>query len=167
MNIDFFLERCEELWPGKPLTLSQRSIYGAKLLQFEGRDLAKMYDYLSEHSKFFPKVADVFDAARQCAVMDRIAPSKPHEWTANDCMFCGGSGQLAVFYEQLIDPNTGDREKRLKRVMQYESSQGTMRQNDWIRYYFRCSCPRGDVSTLNKGLPVWSNEKPSVIREVR
>lgn len=161
MSIDFFLERCEQLWPGKALTLDQRAFYGAKLMPFEGRDLARIFDYLSENSKFFPKIADVFDAARHCSMLDRVSPNMPHAWQPNGCMLCGGSGQLAVFYELLFDRAASTRELHFRRAMQYESSSPTSRTHpEWTMFYFRCSCPRGEVNTLNKGLPQWSERQP-------
>ncbi len=156
MNIDFFLERCDELWPGKALTLLQRSHYGGKLMQFEGQDLGKIFDYLTEHSKFFPKIADVFDAARQCGLLDRVKAHKPHEWHPTECRNCGGSGMLAVFFEWLFDSQKGEWIKQFRRVMQYQASNPTERTNDWTRYVFRCGCPAGEASTIEKGIPRWA-----------
>jgi hypothetical protein len=161
MNIEFFLERCEMLWPSaKPLTVDQRAFYAAKLMNFEGRDLAKIFDYLSETGKFFPKIADVFDAARHCSMLDRVQPTAPHEWTPTGCRSCGGSGQLAVFFEETADPTNGHRQRSLRRVMQYEASNAVLQVNDWTRFYFRCHCPAGDVPTLHKGLPRWQEYLP-------
>lgn len=164
MTIDDFFMRCEELWPGKGLTLNQRALYGGKLLRFDERQIGRIFDWLSENSKFFPKVADIYDAARHCSILDKPGDHRPHEWNPTDCRLCGGSGQLAVFYEQEFDPKDQSRTLMLKRVMQYESSQTTSRTTEWTRYLFRCSCPQGDASTLQKGIPRWNPDKPSILR---
>jgi hypothetical protein len=165
MTIYTFLKECAELWPQKSLSLKQEEFYGAKLSQFSADEVAKLFNYLSENCKFFPKVADIFEAARKCGFTDKVKPYKPHVWEPTDCRLCGGSGQLAVFIEELINPAEGYRELHLRRVMQYQSSEPTTRtQPDWSRKYFRCLCPAGDVDTLEKGLPRWNAEKPAMIR---
>ncbi len=163
MTIYTFLSQCSELWPGKELTIKQQEFYGVKLSQFSDIEVGKIFNWLTENSKFFPKIANIFESARHCGFMDRVKPYEPHEWTPNECRMCGGSGQLAVFFEQLFDPKNGKRELNLKRVMQYQASEPTLRTNDWTRYFFRCACPRGDVKTLDKGWPRWDDRKPARI----
>lgn len=154
MTIDGFFERCEQLWPGKSLTPDQRSLYGAKMLRFTDFEISKVFDWLSENSKFFPKVADIYESARHCGYLDRVKPYKPHTWVPNDCEMCIGSGMIAAFFEELYDPADGKRELQLRLVMQYQQS-NLAPANDWVRYLFRCSCPRGDAATIEKGFPRW------------
>lgn len=162
MTIYTFLAQCSELWPGKELTAKQQVFYGEKLSQFTDIEVGKIFNWLTENSKFFPKIADIFEAARHCGFSDRPQEYHPHVWEPNDCSMCGGSGQLAVFFEQLFDLENGRRELSLKRVMQYQASEKTVTQHlDWTRYFFRCVCPRGDVKTLDKGWPKWNPMKPS------
>ncbi len=159
MKIEDFMTEISEVWPGKGLSIKQDALYRAKLYRFSDSDISKIFEWLTENAKFFPKIPDIFEAARHCAIMDKPKDYQPHEWTPNECRLCGGSGQLAVFYEQLFDPANGKRDLRLQRIMQYQSSEATARTKDWTRYYYRCSCPRGDVPTLDKGLPRWSGEQ--------
>lgn len=159
MTIDMFLEQCAEIWPSKELNQRQIALYQVKLSRFSDRQLSKIFEYLTENVKFFPRLPDIFEAANVC-LAKKISEHKPHTWTPTECRLCGGSGQLAVFYEQLFDPENGKRELRLQRIMQYEASEPTTRTHDeWTRYYFRCSCDAGNGSTLEKGLPRWSGEK--------
>ncbi len=163
MTIDEFLAEAKEIWPAKELNSKQIALYRAKMYRFSGNEIAKLFDYLTENSKFFPKIPDLFEAARFCQIMNKPRDYKPHSWTETSCLLCGGSGQLAVFFEQMFDPANGSRELRLQRIMQYEASEPTTHQKDWTRYYYRCSCPAGGVSTLPTGTPRWSQEQ----REVR
>ncbi len=159
MNSEQFLDRCSMMWPAKPLNADQKVLYLDKLRRFDSQILDRVYEHLAENSKYFPKVADVFESARHCGLLEKPQEHRPHRWQPTECRLCGGSGQLAVFYEQLFDPSHEKRELRLQRIMQYESSPATARQHDWTRYYFRCSCPAGDVPTLPKGIPRWSTEQ--------
>ena len=164
MIFENFVDRCNELWPGKELTREQITIYREKMTHFSDREIDKIYEWLRDNSKFFPKIADIVEAARHCGFQDRIKAYAPHEWEASECRLCGGSGQVAVFYEQTFDQEAGNRILTLKRVMQYQASGALVRTTDWTRYYFRCSCPSGEAPTLEKGLPQWSDKKPSVLK---
>lgn len=164
MIFENFIQCCNDLWPGKELTAPQWSIYRDKMGEFSDREADKIYEWLRDNSKFFPKIADIVEAARHCGFMDRVKAYAPHEWEASECRLCGGSGQLAVFYEQTFDPANGVRILTLKRVMQYQSSGGVLKTTDWTRYYYRCQCEQGEASTLEKGLPRWSPEKPSTVK---
>lgn len=164
MTIFQFLQECQDLWPGKELSNKQREFYEIKLSQFEAKEIAEIFKWLTENSKYFPKMADLFEAARHCGFMDRVKPYAPHEWVESDCRLCGGSGQLAVFYEQSFDPANGNRTLTLKRVMQYQASQGVLKTTEWTRYYYRCQCAQGEATTLEKGPPRWDSQKPSILR---
>ncbi len=160
MTIYGFLKECSELWVGKELTPKQEEFYGLKLSRFSDKEIGKIFEWLTENCKFFPKIADIFEAARHCGFMDRVKEYKPHTWTPTDCRLCGGSGQLSAFYEQLFDPINAKRYLELRKVMQFESSVPTARDHEWTHYYFRCSCPAGEAPTLESGLPRWDTSKP-------
>ncbi len=164
MTIYTFIRECLDLWPGKELSTKQQEFYGIKMSKFTAPQVSQIFDWLTENSKYFPRIADIFEAARHCGFTDVVKPYKPHEWEPNDCRMCGGSGMLAVFYEQLFDPKNGYRQLELRRVMQYQSSEPTMRTQPWTRYYYRCCCPLGEVSTLDRGIPQWSGERPNVLK---
>jgi hypothetical protein len=164
MTIYSFLEECKGLWPQSELTNKQREFYEIKLSQFSDKEVSSLFAWLTDHCKYFPKIADIYEAARHCGFTDRVKPYAPHKWEAAECRLCGGSGQLAVFYEQSFDPENGFRLLTLKRVMQFQASQGVIKTTDWTRYYFRCQCELGDASTLEKGLPRWDSQKPSALK---
>ncbi len=165
MTIYSFMQECKGLWTGKELTEKQLTYYDQKLQEFEPHERENIFKRLMEFSKFFPKIADIVEAAKHCGFTDKVKLYKPHVWEPTDCRLCGGSGQLAVFIDELINPAEGYRELHLRRVMQYEASEPTTRaQPDWSRKYFRCLCPAGDVDTLEKGLPRWSADKPAMVR---
>jgi len=164
MIFEHFIERCQDLWPGKDLSAAQWAIYRERMGQYSDREADKIYEWLRDNSKFFPKIADIVDAARECGFADRVAVYAPHQWEPSECRLCGGSGQLAVFYEQTYDPKNGIRILALKRVMQFQASQGVSRTTEWTRYYFRCSCEAGGAPTLEKGLPRWSSDNPSAMK---
>jgi len=165
MIFENFIQRCNDLWPGKDLTAAQWAIYRDKMDTYSDREADKIYDWLRDNSKFFPKIADIVEAAKHCGFADRVQAYAPHEWEASECRLCGGSGQLAVFYEQTFDPENANRILTLRRVMQYQSSQGVLKTTDWTRYYYRCQCEAGDAPTLEKGLPRWSSDNPTILRK--
>ncbi len=156
MNFESFVDRCNELWPGKELSREQLVIYREKLSQYEFREVGKIYEWLRDNAKFFPKIADIVEAAKHCGFSDRVQAYEPHRWHATECRLCGGSGKLGVFFEILTNRETGGILRNLKRVMQYEASEPTNRLNqDWTRFVFRCDCPAGDAKTLEMGIPKW------------
>ena len=153
-----FLLRCEDLFPGKALTDAQAKVYHEKLSRFDSRQLAKILAGCLENCKFFPKIADIYESARSMGLLQ--APSeRQHRWTPTDCPLCDGEGRLGVFWEFYREVRGEDSVEvnRLVKILPYTKSFEYSRQSDQFRSIWRCRCSAGDVPTIPKAWPKWSN----------
>lgn len=168
MNIAFFMDELKaQIPPGKELTAAQHVGYRDKLRRFSDAELDKLYDSIIENCKYFPKIADIYEQARNLGMFNKELEYKPHVWEPTDCNLCGGSGLMAAFYSQefAFAPDTGKTQTiRLTHVCPYHTSGPRFRSTeDEIRYSFRCFCFAGEAVTLDHGIPRWSKDKPLVI----
>ncbi len=162
-----FLLRCEDLFPGKPLTPSQSSVYHEKLARFDSRQLSKILAACLENCKFFPKIADIYEQAGEFGYLDVREEYKPHTWTETACAKCAGSGLMAAGYTQEFEKTEAGAVQvlTLVHVGPYHKSVDWYRGNtDGVRQAFRCKCPAGEAKTLQQGLPRWPDEPNVHIR---
>lgn len=166
MNTAFLIDQLTEVFPGKELTAPQHVVYRAKLARFTDRERQKLYDAVVENCKYFPKIADVYEQARNLGLFAEQDQYTPHVWTPTDCGRCGGSGLMAAFWSQEFTIAEDRKSQTLKLVHltpYHESNARYMSGGDEVRFVCRCSCPAGDAKTLDRGIPRWSNDRPLVI----
>lgn len=169
MNAAYFLDKFREvLPPAKDLTPAQWTVYREKLAPFSEEQLTKLFDAVLENCKFFPKIADIYEQAKLLGFTERRIEYKPHVWTATDCHLCGGSGLVAVFWAQEFEV-TGESKAQILRlhyIQPYHTSGAYARQGDHddVRVVYRCQCVCGASETLERGIPRWRADMPSVLR---
>lgn len=167
MNIDFFMDQCQAVFPSKELTAGQWGAYREKLTRFSDRERQVIYDAILENCKFFPKISDIYEQAGKAGFLNERTEYKPHVWKDTDCRFCAGSGLMAAFYLQEFSIEADGKTQTLKlvHVCPYHKSAGRYHeQKDEVRTVFRCECPSGGVETVGLGIPRWSKDQP-IIRE--
>jgi hypothetical protein len=167
MNTAFFIDELTQVFPGKDLTAAQHVAYREKLGRFDDQQRQSIYDWILEHCKFFPKIADVYEAATMLGFLVERDEFKPHVWTPTDCRFCGGSGLMAAMYEQEYERSDAGATQILKLVHvgpYHLSAERYSQQVNEIRSAFRCACPAGDAETLQKGIQRWSDQRPMVLK---
>lgn len=169
MNITFFIDKCREvLPPAKDLTAAQWTAYREKLSQFTDDQRQRLFDAVLENCKFFPKIADIFEQARNLGFTERHIEYRPHEWTSTGCQLCAGSGLVAAFWSQEfeIDGDNKTQILRLHYLFPYHQSgaYGNDPKHTDIRAVYRCYCDCGAVETLDKGIPRWRSDMPETLR---
>jgi hypothetical protein len=169
MNVMLFLDKCREvLPPSKDLSPSQWAAYREKLSPFSEDQLGKLYDAVLENCKFFPKIADVYECAKDLGFTEKKTEYRPHTWTPTDCQLCGGSGLVAAFWSQEFEITGEDKTQilRLHYLYPYHQSGAYARQKDHddIRTAHRCQCEAGAAPTLARGVPRWTQDTPQVRR---
>ncbi len=169
MTIAHFLERIEEvLPPGKPLQPLQLMAYREKLSRFDDHQLSLLCESVIENCKFWPKIADLFEQARNLGLLNIERRDDPHVWQPTDCQKCVGSGLIAAFWSQEFElgPEGKVQIMRLHYLMPYHQSGGyaSQRDHDDIRTVSRCDCMAGEAKTLPKGIQRWNPNVPEVIR---
>jgi hypothetical protein len=167
MNTSECLANLWDVFPaGKGLSPDQLSAYRAKLQRFSDAERRGIYDWLLENCKFFPKIADIYEAARAAGYLDKVTEYRPHQWTPTDCRLCGGSGLMAAFWIQEFTVGEHGKKQilRLNEIMPYHQSTATLNANpDNVRTVYRCRCDGGNAPALGKGIPKWSADHRSVI----
>src|SRR6266704_6421918 len=98
MNTPDFLKKCAQAFPGKELTEDQVAIYTEKLARFDERQLNRIHAEIIETCKYFPKIADIYDAARSMGML--TVPEQPiHHWQPTACGLCHGEGRLLIVWQ--------------------------------------------------------------------
>jgi hypothetical protein len=169
MNFDMFMDRMlGVLPPGKELATTQWAAYRSKCEQFDESQMARLYDAILENCKFFPKIADIYEQARNLGFMERHIEYRPHVWTPTDCQLCGGSGLVAAFWSQEFEICADEKRQilRLHYLYPYHQSGAYQRErtHDDVRTVYRCFCPSGCVDTLDNGIPRWKENMPETMR---
>jgi hypothetical protein len=170
MIIDEFIRLCERTFGGGKIALmpDQRAAYFQKLERFNSEQLDEIYSKVLELTAHFPKIKDIYDAARELGFLsDALDASrnKPHVWQETECRFCAGSGLMAAMYEQEFEHGDSGAVQVLKLVHvgpYHRSSDRRRAQPFEVLAVFRCKCSAGDVDTIQRGLPRWSDAQPIV-----
>lgn len=170
MNTSFFLERIEEvLPPGKQQTALQMAAYREKLARFDSSQLALLCEAVIENCKFWPKIADIYEQARNLGMLNGTRQDEPHVWTPTNCLRCGGSGLLAAFWSQEFEIGESGKTQilRLHYLMPYHQSGNYAARGDHddVRMAYRCDCPSGEAKTLPAGVKRWKPDVPEVVRK--
>ena len=158
MTLTTFMERLESAYGAKGYTEGQKSAIAEKCLRFNERELNRIYSDLLENCRYLPKIADIYESARSMGLLQ--APSeRQHRWTPTDCPLCDGEGRLGVFWEFYREVRGEDSVEvnRLVKILPYTKSFEYSRQSDQFRSIWRCRCSAGDVPTIPKAWPKWSN----------
>lgn len=157
MTLNMFLTQCEEAFGGKTYTLGQKAAFTEKCSRFTERELNRIYSDLLETSKYLPKIADVYDAARSMGMLD--TEERPvHRWDATDCGLCRGEGRLMIVWHCFRELQ-GDRLKEIEeltQLMPYSQGLDYKQKPNEYRSIFRCRCLAGDALTIPKSFPKWS-----------
>lgn len=170
MNVNFFLDRIEEvLPPGKPQTPLQMMAYREKLARFNSSQLAQLCEAVIENCKFWPKIADIYEQARLLGMFAHTREDIPHTWEPSDCARCAGSGLIAVFWSQEFefgDSGPKSQTLRVHYLVPYHESwdYGSRRDHDDVRSVFRCDCVAGEAKTLPTGVARWNRETCEIRR---
>lgn len=147
----------------------QELIYESKLNKYDDRQRRQIHNWLLENCKYYPKIADVIEAAKELGFEVGQREYRPHVWQPTGCARCGGSGLVAAFYEQ--DFKLGEAATqlnlRLVAVMPYHESGDRWRQmQEEHRSVYRCDCVGGSAHGLDKGIRQWrGKEQPSVLHK--
>jgi hypothetical protein len=163
MNGEAFIDICEKSFSEAKVRLGpmQREIYLEKLKRFSNPQLEKVFEKVLETSKRFPKIAEIYEAARECGYLQTESDIfKPHRWQPADCGLCRGEGRLAIIWHCFYEPKpTGLLEiQELVQAFPYTRSfDYTLKPNEY-RSIFRCRCVAGDVATLSKAWPKWTKD---------
>lgn len=170
MNASFFLERIEEILPpGKPQTATQLFAYREKLARFNEGQLDQLCEAVIENCKFWPKIADIYEQARNLGLLLVERQDRPHVWTPTDCVKCAGSGLVAAFWSQEFEIGENGKTQILKLhyVMPYYTSSdyANRRDNDDVRSVNRCDCSAGEAKTLPRGVKRWNPDVPQTLRK--
>ena len=154
-TVSEFLAKCELVFPGKTLTVDQSSIYRQKLSHFSPDQLGHIYEEIIETQKYFPKIADVFDAARTLGYMH--PPERPvHTWDKTSCALCHGEGRIAVIWD--VQP-VGERIiETLHKIWPYSESGSADIPTHGFRTLSRCKCLAGGAPTIPKSWQKWTGD---------
>lgn len=167
MTTEAFIDICEKTFSEGKVRLGpmQREIYLEKLKRFDGSQLDKMFEKVLETAKHFPKIAEIFDSARDCGYLQTETDNfRPHHWEPTDCGKCHGEGRLCIIWLFTMEERpTGILERRqLTQVFPYTKSfDYTLKPNEY-RSIFRCECFAGDASTIPKIYPKWTRSSEPV-----
>jgi hypothetical protein len=164
MTTEAFIDICERSFSEQKVRLgpNQREIYAEKLRRFTNDELNAIFDKVLETTRNFPKIRDIYDAARDCGFLQTEMPQfRSHDWKESACNLCHGEGRLLVIWQLAYEEN-GWEEHRLKVIRPYSAPEIETGAHDF-RTLFRCQCSAGDASTIPAGWPKWS----TVIEPVR
>lgn len=161
MTTDAFIDICEKSFSEARLRLGpmQREIYNEKLKRFDVMQLDKIFEKVLETVKRFPKIAEIYDAARDCGYLQTESDKfKPHRWQSTTCGKCRGEGRIAIIWHCFREVQ-GDRLKEIEELTQVfpysESFTYRFKPNEY-RSIFRCQCAAGDAPTLARAWPKWT-----------
>lgn len=161
MTPSAFIDICEKSFSEGKVKLgpSQHAIYEEKLTTFTAEQLDKIFEKVLEICKRFPKIAEIYDAARELNYLQtEFDKFRPHHWKPSDCPLCRGEGRLAiVWYVTIEQRDTGRLEvSELKEILPY-SNAGLykFKPKEYIAIH-RCKCPAGDSETIPKIWPKWT-----------
>lgn len=164
MNSAAFIDICERSFSEAKVKLgpSQRSIYEEKLRSFTDQDLDRIFEKVLELTRSFPKIKDIYDAARELGMLgaERVSNSPKHHWQVTDCGFCRGEGRIAIIWVCKVEERqTGICEiRQLAEVFPYSKSFDYQFKPNEYRSIFRCQCSAGDMETLPKSWPKWTKD---------
>lgn len=170
MTASEFLKQCEAtLGSGKVKLLpAQESIYFEKLRRFTSDQLLAIYDKVLETTGYFPKIKDIYEAARDLGYLQTESEHfKPHRWQETECQLCKGEGRLCITW--IVTSEIIREERRevhaLSRIRPYAescNSDNFVLESGEFRSIFRCSCLAGDAAGIPKMWPKWSKSMPAV-----
>lgn len=168
MNSEMFLDMCKQAFGGKvDLMPAQHSVYSEKLRRFTNDERRRIYDWIVENCKFFPKVADIWEGARSLGFLtQQESGSVIHKWKPTDCRPCAGSGMVAAWYGSSVLAQDGKHMHQLRLIAlepYAKSLSSESRVNHDVRYFFRCQCEAGAKPAGMTGLPRWSIDRPAII----
>lgn len=171
MTTHEFISNCEEAWGGKVrLVPAQKAIFIEKLRRFSGDQIQGIFTHLLEETRFFPKVADAFKAAKELGYLGdnaAVQQQKAHAWEPSDCRLCAGSGMVAAFWTQEWEQRESGAVQvmNFSRIVPYQASAKEARNRpDDVRAIYRCDCDAGGMKTLG-AWPRWS--KTQVLKRER
>lgn len=169
MNVNEFLNRCEDSWGAKvKLMPARQAIYMEKLRRFSSEQLSAIYDKVLETTGRFPEIKDIYAVARELGYLEtEQAKCTRHHWQESECGSCHGEGRLCIVWSARVESRpTGLLElQRLEQVLQYTRSFEYQLKPGEFRTIFRCKCFAGDTPTLSRGWPKLTNSTP-IEREV-
>jgi hypothetical protein len=163
MNANAFIDICERSFSEAKVKLgpSQRSIYEEKLKAFTEQDLDRIFEKVLEITRSFPKIKDIYDAARELGLLNvEHYNTVKHQWQESECGFCRGEGRICIIWGcRMEERKTGICEVReLTQVFPYSKSFSYHLKPNEYRSIFRCQCAAGDVDTLPKSWPKWTKD---------
>lgn len=166
MTIEQFIHKCEtEMGSGKVrLTNEAKATYYQKLGRFTDEQLSSIYDKVLELTEHFPKVKNVYDAARECGFLDDVQERqyKPHVWERTDCRLCFGEGLLCVQWEREVE-KTGSGMFEVFKLLHIQPY-SEMPRRGGVAVVFRCKCLAGEAEGVPKGIPRWSSDQSAIRR---
>jgi hypothetical protein len=165
MTVATMLRQLEEVQAAKPLSDQQVMAYKTKLCRFTDHELDQIYDHVLEHCPRMPKIADLFESARELGLLSqRVQPYEPHVWVPTNCNMCGGEGLCAVTWEMSFE-----REEDavyevcvLKSIHGY--SEGMKPGDAGYRTIYRCKCAAAEAKGVPRGIPRWNTDIDGVRR---
>lgn len=165
MTVTDFLKQCEQQWGGGKIKLmpAQEAAYRQKLSMFSEEQLSAIYDKVLELAEHFPKIKNVYDAARMLGFLETHMDNfEPHHWQDAPCGLCHGEGRLAIIWAfKYEDRQSGRVEiQTVADVVQYSQTLSTPVPDKQFRTIFRCQCSAGDASTLPKAWPKFTKHTP-------
>lgn len=136
-----FMQHLEEAYD-KDLAPKVIRIYLDRLQKFNHDQLDTLADKVVETCKTFPKVAHIFEAAKDAGMFStRIRDTQGQEWEPTSCPDCQGEGRLLVIMKR-------DEEGIQRPIFVGKYSGGghlnvkpESGQYEWL---FRCHCEAGD-----------------------
>lgn len=162
MNSDAFIDICEKSFSESKVRLGpmQKTIYVEKLRRFSEHELDKIFEHVIEGTKYFPKIADIYAAARECGFLQTESDKfRPHHWRETDCGLCRGEGRVAIIWHCFYEArDTGMLEiQELTQALPYAASFDYRFKPNEYRSIFRCRCRAGEAATLPQAWPKFSN----------
>src|SRR6266478_3795757 len=98
MRIELFMDELGKIFDKAPKP-EQLAVYREKLRRFSPEQLLEILNRILEECRTFPKVSDVFKAAKDLGYLSIDLTRTPvHRWTPSDCPTCNGEGRIAIFW---------------------------------------------------------------------
>jgi hypothetical protein len=157
-----------EDYVGKKFPPAQLDMLVKKLGHFKPAQLGALYERTIEDCKYLfargaNPVAQIFDVARDLGFFS-VKPHQSagfHNWTPTKCRLCGGQGLIVVFFDVTHD-GEGQVCKTVTRIFRASCEEvldWKYEHRDQYDSIARCSCERGDVPTLERGIPKWGGQE--------
>lgn len=170
MTVTEFIRQCEATTGNGKIRLmpAQEAVYVEKLRMFSGEQLSAIYDKVLELTEHFPKIKNIWDAARDLGYLQTESDIfRPHRWEESECRLCKGEGRICVIWLSTFEirHETRVEAEALSQILPYAESCDSVKYKlkpDEFRTIFRCACIAGDRDTIPKGWPKWNKNIPAV-----